>query len=495
MARVPRNPPFPVILMGIGAAAMYLPAGHAVLYGQHAVARPFFYGGTIFLTLTAMVGLATANRWGAGTRGRHLGGLLIAWLLLPAMLALPYAEALPGSSYFDAWFEMVSAFTTTGATVQALPEALPPSLHLWRALVGWFGGFFTLAAAMAILAPLNLGGMEVLADAPAGARRRDAPGDRLVRQALGVLPVYAGLTLALWILLLAAGERGMVAVSLAMGTLSTSGISPLSDLGATGSGRSGEALMALFLVFALSRRLLPGSTVIRRDRPIWTDPELRLGLGVILAMTAVLVGRTWVAPGAAGSVPDLGAAAWGTLFTTASMLTSTGYVSADWPAAHSWSGIDEPGLIFLGLAMVGGGVATTAGGVKLLRVYALIRQGEREVERLVHPSSVGGAGAEARRLRRQGARVAWIFFLLFAMAIGLVTALLTLTGLGFEPSLVLAIAALANNGPIAGFAAEMPIAYGALPEAAKAVLALGMVLGRMEILAALALLNPGAWRR
>jgi trk system potassium uptake protein TrkH len=144
---------------------------------------------------------------------------------------------------------------------------------------------------------------------------------------------------------------------------------------------------------------------------------------------------------------------------------------------------------------MGGGVATTAGGVKLLRVYALYRHGEREVERLVHPNSVGGAGQEARRLRRQGAQMAWIFFMLFAISVAVTMLALALTGLDFVASTTFAVAALSTTGPLASFAAEAPLSWSELNGAARAVAAGAMVLGRLETLAIIALLNPDFWRR
>ena len=152
-------------------------------------------------------------------------------------------------------------------------------------------------------------------------------------------------------------------------------------------------------------------------------------------------------------------------------------------------------MMLLGLAIIGGGVATTAGGVKLLRVYALFRHGERELERIVHPSSIGGKGAEARRLRRQGAYMAWVFFMLFAMSIGVTVLMLSMAGLAFEPALVLAISALTTTGPLAEVALADPIGYGGLSVAVKAILGLAMVVGRLETLALIALLAPGGWRR
>jgi trk system potassium uptake protein TrkH len=146
------------------------------------------------------------------------------------------------------------------------------------------------------------------------------------------------------------------------------------------------------------------------------------------------------------------------------------------------------------MAVMGGGVATTAGGVKLLRVYALYKHGLREMDRLVHPSSVGGQGQMARRMRREGASIAWVFFMIFALSIAVVMTGLAAAGLGFEGAVILSVSALSTTGPVALIAGGEPISYAALPDAAKLIIAAAMVLGRLETLAIIALLNPDFWR-
>ena len=111
------------------------------------------------------------------------------------------------------------------------------------------------------------------------------------------------------------------------------------------------------------------------------------------------------------------------------------------------------------------------------------------------PSSVGGGGRDARRIRRQGAYISWVFFMLVAISIAAVMVLLSLTGVPFETAMVLTVAALSTTGPLAVVAAETPIFYADLPEAAKMVLAGAMVLGRLETLAIIALFNPEIWQR
>jgi trk system potassium uptake protein TrkH len=143
---------------------------------------------------------------------------------------------------------------------------------------------------------------------------------------------------------------------------------------------------------------------------------------------------------------------------------------------------------------MGGGVATTAGGLKLLRVYALYKHGVREMGKLIHPNSVGGAGRLGRRIRREGAYIAWIFFMLFILSLAAVMLALSATGLGFEQALILAIAALSTTGPLAAVAGEAPIAYITLSDPAKLILAAAMIVGRIETLVLIALLNPAFWR-
>nr|HMS96964.1 potassium transporter TrkG [Tabrizicola sp.] len=278
----------------------------------------------------------------------------------------------------------------------------------------------------------------------------------------------------------------------AMGTLSTSGIRGQDLLGAGASPVIAEMLVFVFLLFALSHRALKGLG-LGRTGPLTRDPELRLAAGILVSVTAILLLRHAFATNETGnpaSLSGLFAAAWGALFTSASFLTTTGFVSSFWPQATDWFGLGTPGLLLLGLALFGGGVATTAGGVKLLRIYTLLRQGERELERIIHPNSIGSGGVEARRLRRDGALLAWVFFVLFAVTIAITMAVLLLLGQEFEPALVLGIGALTTTGPLASTATASSVSYADLPELVKVTLGYAMIVGRLETLALIALFLP-----
>jgi len=311
------------------------------------------------------------------------------------------------------------------------------------------------------------------------------------------VPIYVGLTLVLWILLMAGGERAFVAAVHAMSTLATSGISSIGGLQNGASGVFGEVAIFAFLIFALSRLTFSSDTMSTVPQDLWRDPEFRLGLTIVALVPMLLFLRHWIGALDVRASDDIMQglrALWGSAFTVLSFLSTTGFESADWQAARDWSGLRTPGLILMGLAMVGGGVATTAGGVKLLRVYALYLHGQREVERLIHPSSVGRASGPGRRIRRQGAYIAWIFFMLFAMTLTALTAALALFGQGFESALILALSGLSTTGPLIHTASEDPIRLVELGTGAKLVYAAAMVLGRLETLALIALLNPAIWR-
>lgn len=494
--------PLLVVLLGLSGAIALIPALYALGADDLKHARDFFYSALILFVLTVMLGIATAAYTPRDPARSHLAALVAAYVVLPFTLALPLVESLPDTSLTNAWFEMVSSFTTTGASVYD-PDRLADTVHLWRATVGWFGGFLTLLAAYAILAPLNLGGTEVSSGRIPGrggigngqvARVAD-PALRLTRFALMLFPAYAALTFLLWCALLVLGDRGITALIHAMGTLSTSGITGRDAFAAAPSGIPGEMLIFLCLMFAVTRRALPGVRLAENRRPLLQDPELRLAALIVVSVTLLLFLRHWFVVGDADATsPSALSSFWGILFTAASFLTTTGYVSSDWQTASQWSGIGTPGLVLLGLAIVGGGTATAAGGVKLLRVYALLRQGERELEKIIHPNSIGRGGAETRRLTRDGAQFAWVFFMLFATSIAVVSALLLLAEVEFEQTMVLAIAALTTTGQLAELGAADPILYGDLTAPVKIILGIAMVVGRLETLALLALILPGRGR-
>jgi trk system potassium uptake protein len=492
-------------LFGVSAVSMIVPSMHGLVANDHLASRAFLYAGVLGLVAFTLIAIAHAGRKPLDGALGPLLSLLSAFVFLPVFFAVPFIEALPTTRFANVYFEMVSALTTTGATVFDDPNRLSDTLHLWRAQVGWMGGLLMWVTASAILAPLHLGGFEVTAQAEPGRADegsgvrvgRITPRQRLLRTTQALLPIYVGLTLLLWLLLVIGGETALVALCHAMSVLATSGISPIGGIEEAQINVSGEAVMMLFMFFALSRLTFSKDTVTATQGGLMTDPEFRIGILVVVGVPLLLFARHWIGAFEVElEVDGVRAlhALWGAIFTVMSFLTTTGFVSEHWIEAQGWSGLRTPGLVLMGLALIGGGVATTAGGVKLLRVFALYQNGVREMDRLVYPNSVSGAGTAGRRLQRNGAFIAWIFFMLFAMSLAGVTLLLTLTGAPFDAAMVMSVATLSTTGPLIEHAADAPIRLIELGIAAKAILCGAMVLGRLETLAIIALLSPNLWR-
>ncbi|MEO1239842.1 MAG: potassium transporter TrkG, partial [Pseudomonadota bacterium] len=494
--RIVRLPLF-VLMIGGAGVMMFVPALFALATNDGAAARAFGYCSLLTLVMFALVALATWNHRVRHQTRANLLTILAFFSLLPVLLAWPMSLVLPEQRGFAiAVFDMVSAITTTGAPILPL-NATSSAVHLWRAEVAWIGGLFIWITAAAVLAPLNLGGYEVAGNFGPGRGSESFTqitgtatlGDRLRRYATLLLPVYAGFTAILWLLLMAVGDPPLVAAIHAMSTLSTSGLSPLGGPSGAASGIVGEVVVFVFFIFALSRLTFLSDARVGGVRSLRFDPEVQLGVLIITGLPMLLFLRHWLASFDTGEVLSLLEGVeglWGAMFTTASVLTTTGWESASWDKALDWSGLRTPGLLLMGLAIFGGGVATTAGGVKLLRVFALYKHGLREMEKLVQPSSIGGAGQAARRIRRQGAYLAWIAFMLFALSIAAVWMALALAGVPFEDALVLTIASLSNCGPLIANATATPIDLESFAPGVKTIMAVAMVVGRIEALAIIA---------
>ncbi|RED13279.1 potassium transporter TrkG [Pontivivens insulae] len=499
-----RRAPLFVYFGAMAAPAMLLPAIVAYFADDHQTARPFLYGAILTGFAVAVLALTLMNRTPKVTARSHLLALIGTYLMLPLWLAVPLILVVPTLTPVVGYLEMVSALTTTGLPLIDPPGSVPQTVHLYRGVVGWLGGFMILLAAAAIMAPLNIGGFEIRSvihgkQPGAGWAQIGAAdaSDRLIRTLAGLLPVYTGLTAVLFVLLALSGQDTFHAFMEAMSVMSTSGIRA-DDLYVGGSWL-GEGIVAAFLIIAITSILYDPARWRAADS-YSTDPELRLLLALIIIVPGLLFLRHWLATfDVEGGREDgfiLGLQAlWGAIFTTLSFIATFGQESRYWQTAQDWSGLPTPGIVLMGLMMIGGGVATTAGGMKLLRIYALYKHGSRELRRLTLPHSIGGSGQTARRIRTEGAFIAWIFVMLFLGGLSLLMLGLTFAGLSFEQSLMLGVTTLANTGPGYELLSADPVRVIDFDPTIQLILAAGMILGRVEALAFIALLNPDFWRR
>ncbi|MCY4304864.1 MAG: TrkH family potassium uptake protein [Aestuariivita sp.] len=490
-------------LMVLAALSTYIPATHALINDNHSMSRSFFYAGTLGLILFGLVTtVLSSNRLKNDNFGQLLS-LLAIFITAPIYFAVPVHDAAQDTDFLNAYVDMVSAMTTTGVGLLGDIDQSNSTLVLWRAMVAWMGGLVIWISAAGILVPFGIDTFENNTINTSYSDKRTIPqsGDsrnKFVDSARLLTPTYTALTIILWILLVLVGEGSTIAVIHAMSIMSTSGISSVGGLENASTGIIGELLMAIFLLFALSRLTFSVNFATVQYIRIFKDPEFKLGL-MILAITSILLTSQslnyYVDISMANDVIQAMKLFWANIFTVLSFLTTTGFKSAEWSLAQSVSNLDPPGIILMGLALIGGGVATTAGGVKLFRVYILYLNGMREIERLIHPSSVANRTTGGWVINKNNAFVAWIFFMLFALSLAIITVLLSLLGINFQDSVLLTISMLSTTGPLIEVVSAGELRLIDLTTEVKILLAGVMILGRFETLVVIALIGTESWRR
>ncbi len=503
--------PLACLLYGL---AMLAPMTFALATGDERTARAFFLGVAVTLLAFGLTGLPFYGRTGVSGPRSALLSLILFWVFAPMLGAVPLMALVPHFGPVGAYFEMVSFTTTTAASQFETLENLPPALLLWRALACWIGGFVTLSAGFAILEPLNLGGFEIERARDMGevGSREHTIGralDRLIRAdqaelSVGrvaravrlIAPIYIVTTGLVAMFFLFSGVQPFAALGHAMGVVSTGAI-VMDDGGFAGQGSFTAELFAFIALIVVATRAgaLPSQEATFRS--IARREELTLLTVALIVATAALYLRHWI--GAIELAKDADpldnlTAIWGGLFMSLSFLTTTGYESASWAAAREWTGLSNPGLILLGLAAIGGGAATTAGGVKLLRVAVLFRHTGREIDRLSHPHSVKREGFGDVSANHQAVLLAWVFLMLFIASLVITAMALSLAGLNFEEAMLSAVAGLANIGAALEFGGGDEAGYATMSESARLILCAAMVVGRVETLALVTLLNPSYWR-
>jgi len=397
-----------------------------------------------------------------------------------APLALHPAFAL---SPFDALFESVSGLTTTGVTVLTGLDALPRSLLLWRSLSQWLGGMGTLLLAIAVFPLLGIGGLQIYAaDAPGSSQEKIAP--RVAETARLLWLLYAGLTLLAVILFKSAGMTLFDAICHALTAISTAGFS-------THDASIGYADSSYLRGVATLFMLIGGMSFVVLHRGLtqgvsWRDaPELRAYVGVFAVATALIA--LDLNTGADSELASPGAGLSHAMFQVASTLSTTGFFASDferWPALSR--------SVLFALFFVGAMAGSTGGGLKVIRLQLIARLAFAQLFALVHPRAVDTTKLAHHRvetgvlLGTMGFVGAWLLTLLAG------TAAISLSGVDAFSALCTAAVSLANIG--SGPGAGPGQTYAEFATGAKLAMIALMVLGRLEIYAALVLLSPSFWR-
>ena len=407
------------------------------------------------------------------------------WISVCLFGSIPYlAYPAPAISGINALFESTSGFTTTGATVLSGLDRLPRSLLLWRSITQWLGGMGMVIFGVAILPLLGVGGMQLYkAEAPGPTKDKMTP--RIAETAKLLWVLYLGLTVVTAILFYASGMHGFDAINHAMTSISTAGFS-------THDASLGYFDNATIHVVAIVAMLTGGTSFAILHRALtggmtWSDqPELRAYTGIFCLACVVI---TISLAGEGGEFPDFLTALRHAAFQAASILTTTGYTTANYDA---WPVVAVAALF--GLFFVGGMAGSTSGGVKVIRIVLLARLAGVQFFRLLHPHAVDVVrlGPRAVDDRILASSLGFIGMWLLLLALG--TALLSLGGGDIVSCFSAAAASLGNIGP--AFADVGPTqTYAHLAAGSKLVSLSLMILGRLEIYTMLIILTPSFWRR
>ena len=478
-------------LLALLGVMMLLPL--AVAIAQHDD-RPNeqFEALAFFVASGAALLIGLAVRTVCAREGSHIGNregaaiVSMTWLLFSLFGCLPFYIS-GNAGFADAFFETMSGFTTTGATIFAEVSDLPSGLQLWRHQAQWMGGMGIIVLSVAILPILGVGGYRMFkAEAPGGSTfERNAP--RIKETAKVLWGLYLGLSLLEWTLLRLGGMSSFDALCHSFTTMSTGGFSTQqASIAAWPSAFLQWTITAFMLIagcnFAIYQQLLSGS----RRRAL-KNAELRAYLTLIAAALTVHVIVLSLR-----SMPGLGDATYrlrSAAFTVASISTTTGYGVEDF---NRWP--DVLRLTLLLLMFVGGCAGSTAGGMKVIRLLIFIRASVNELRRSIAPRAVLLVRIGPRALDQRTVANVMGFLALWIGVFALATYLLTALGLDLLSATSAAAANLGNVGP--GLGAVGPSShYGTLPTAAKWLLALCMLLGRLELYSTLSIVLPEAWRR
>jgi trk/ktr system potassium uptake protein len=468
----------------------------------------FFVGLTMALALLVSVIYKEPSTWhlavsmgitcGAGvilyliTRGEevtqlnHRDGVAIVtlgWFIAGAVGALPFLVSGSIDSFTDAYFESVSGFTTTGASILSDIEKLPKGILMWRSILQWLGGMGIIVLSIAILPFLGIGGMQLYkAEIPSPVVDKLKP--RISDTAKVLWKVYILITGLQILLLLGGGMSLFDSVCHAFCTMPTGGFSPLNKSIAHYDSPYFDGVISVFMLlaainFSLHYRLLTGEVGIFRK-----DPECRVFLTLvgflILLVTLDIYGSVY---------PSVFQAFRYAAFQVSSMITTTGFVTADY---DTWPSMSKCVLV---LCMFLGGMAgSTGGGIKTMRVILLAKHAYEELFRIIHPHAVRAVKLGGKPVAGDIMSSIWGFFFLY-LAIYTIIALV-LAGLGMD--LISALSATAacifNVGPGLGLVGPTQN-YLAVPFVGKWVLIIGMILGRLEIYTVIVLFMPEYWRK
>lgn len=462
----------------VEAATMLLPLAVCLYYRENPI--PFLLTIPLLVVVGFLLSLLKSNDHFFPREGFFAVALI--WLLVSATGALPFYFSGYFPTYIDCFFESVSGFTTTGASILTAVEPLPRGILFWRSFMHWLGGMGVLILTIALLPSLGARTLHLMkAESPGPVVSKLVPKSSQSSKIL--YGIYCGLTIIEVILLRIAGMPWYDSLVHAFGTAGTGGFSVKNISIAAYNSPAIEIIITVFMLlfsvnFALYFLLLRG-----KFKQVFQSDELRFFLVVVFLSITLISVNIW------NLYPTGGEAVRHAAFQVGSIISTTGYASADFNLWPEFSRIMLVLLMFIGAC-----AGSTGGAIKCSRVLLLLRCIHREIRQVIHPRAVNVVKLDGHVLEESSLRSVHIFFSAYMIITLGATLLVSLDDFSFGSTFTAVVACIGNIGP--GLELVGPMGnYASFSLFSKTILSLCMIVGRLEILPILVLFSGNAWKR
>ena len=440
----------------------------------------------IFITTFLVIFIPSIVAWQLTKKSKEEMGvkegfviITLFWIVLSLVGSIPFY--LYGMSFVDSFFESMSGITTTGATVISGLNNMPESVLFYRQLLQWMGGMGLIVLAIAVMPLLGIGGGQLYKTEIPGALSDQKLTPRIKETAQALWLIYLGLTVVCALLYFAFGMSAFDAISHSLSTVSIGGFSTHDEsIGYFNSISIEVICMAFMLLSALSYALHYFAVYKKKPLKYFHDSELRFFVSILSVVISLSLLLSIIVGFDGGSFREI-------LFQSVSIVTTTGFVSTDyssWPTSITF-------LLLIG-AFIGACSGSVGGGIKSWRVLIMINHAKINIMRLVHPNAVVSLKIGSKAVDDKVAESVWGFFSIYVICFMLLLLSLLATGMDFESSFSAIGACLNNLGPGLGQVAET---YGSVSNFGKSILALAMILGRLEIFTLLVLFTTVFWQK
>ena len=404
----------------------------------------------------------------------------LAWLSIAIFGSLPFIFSSIDFSFTNAFFESMSGITTTGSTIISDLENMPKGILLWRALLQWLGGIGIIVMAITLMPIMNVGGMQLFKISNNDSSEKILPKSKEI--ALKLIYIYSGLTLLCAVSYKVLGMNIFDSLTHSMTTIATGGFSNYNESIGFFDSYSIEISAMIFIIlgsipFIAYIKFLSGNKKI-----FFSDIQIKTFFRIIIISIIILSFYLITTNSTQINLMSI-------FFNVISILTGTGYVSAQF---DNWGGF--PLILFLGLMFIGGCAGSTTCGIKVFRLQILYLFISNQLKKIIYPKGVFVVKYDQNPVDNKFISSIISFIYMYFVIFFVITALLSLTGLDFITSISGAATSISNVGPGLGSVIGPNGNFASLPDISKWILSLGMILGRLELFAILVLFLPSFWK-